>query len=55
MKYDQFENKKTTFDFNEYTSTLHENKVTNEQRQIAYLDEEELKQKQDGNYSEGSD
>lgn len=33
--FDQFKDRKTTYDFSMYTSTFDESKVTSEQRQIA--------------------
>lgn len=41
-KFDQFKDKVTTYDFNNYTSTLDKTKITGEQRQIASKIEKEL-------------
>lgn len=35
-KFDQFKDKKTTYDFNKYTSTLDKSKVTGQQMKIAH-------------------
>ena len=40
--YDQFKDKKTSYDFNKYTSNLDESKITKEQRLVAERIEREL-------------
>ena len=41
-KYDQFKDKKSSYDFNNYTSQLDQSKITKEQRQEASRIEKEL-------------
>ena len=52
-KYDQFKDKKSSYDFNNYTSQLDQSKITKEQRQEASRIEKELEKDKESKRIQG--